>query len=84
VTAKGAKLSGIIFPAGQSTTYSVLIGTSARHQKTVKGGKLSGSAAKSVLIKVKGLKSGRTYHFRLVATNASGTGAGRQVSFKTK
>lgn len=84
VTSKSAKLSGIIFPAGQSTTYSVQIGTNTRHRKTIRGGRLNGSSPKSVLITVKRLKPGKTYHFRIVASNASGTGVGQQVTFKTK
>jgi uncharacterized repeat protein (TIGR01451 family) len=85
VTKSGAKLSAIINPAGEPTTYRIQLGTSKHYGKTVHGGRLPGrSSPTGVVIKVKGLKAGKTYHFRIVASNASGTGNGQDATFKTK
>jgi len=85
ITSSKAKLSGIINPAGQATTYSVQYGTSKKYGKTAKGKTLKASTTPSgIVISVKGLKAGKTYHFRVVATNAAGTSYGKDVKFKTK
>jgi uncharacterized repeat protein (TIGR01451 family) len=74
-----AKFSGIVNPGGESATYSVVIGS-----KTYKGGTLkAGSTPKGVVISVKGLKAGTTYHFKIKAVSAAGTGYGQSVKFKT-
>lgn len=83
ITKTGAKLSGLVNPAGQKTTYSFELGTSTRHEKAVKGGTANGSTPKAVLVKVKGLRPGTTYDFRIVAKNASGTSTGQNVKFRT-
>jgi Domain of unknown function DUF11 len=85
VTKSSAKLSGIVNPAGLATTYSIQYGTSKKYGKTAKGKTLAaGTSAKGIVISVKGLKAGKTYHFRIVATNAIGTSRGQDVTFKTK
>jgi uncharacterized repeat protein (TIGR01451 family) len=85
ITKSKAKLSAIINPAGQATVYKIQYGTSKKFGKTAKGKTLAASTTpKGVVISVKGLKAGKTYHFRIVATNASGTSDGQSVSFKTK
>ncbi len=83
ITKTGAKLSGLVNPAGARTTYSFELGTSTRHEKSVKGGTVNGSTVKVVLVKVKGLKPGTTYDFKIVARNASGTSSGQNEKFKT-
>jgi len=85
ITTTKAKLSGIINPAGQATTYSVQYGTSKHYGKTAKGKTLKASTtATGIVISVKGLKAGKTYYFRIVAKNASGTSYGKAAKFKTK
>jgi uncharacterized repeat protein (TIGR01451 family) len=85
VTSSTAKLSAIVNPAALSTKYSIQYGTSKKYGKTAKGKTLAASTTpKGVVISVKGLKAGKTYHFRIVATNASGTSYGQDVTFKTK
>ena len=85
ITTTKAKLSGIINPAEQATTYSVQYGTSKHYGKTAKGKTLkAGSTPEGVVISVKALKAGKTYYFRIVAKNASGTSYGQAVKFKTK
>jgi len=85
ITTTKAKLSGIINPARQATTYSVQYGTSKHYGKTAKGKTLkAGSTPEGVVISVKALKAGKTYYFRIVAKNASGTSYGQAVKFKTK
>jgi uncharacterized repeat protein (TIGR01451 family) len=85
ITTSKAKLSAIINPAGQLTTYFFQYGTSKSYGKVLGGKALVASTTPSgVVVSLKGLKSGKTYHFRIVATNASGTSYGKDASFKTK
>ena len=73
VSSNGARLSGMVNPAGESTTYSFQIGTSRSYGKTMHGGKLKAALNPfSVSVSVASLKAGKTYHFRVVATNATG------------
>ena len=44
---------------------------------------MNGGTPKAVLVKVKGLKPGTTYDFKIVAKNASGTSTGQNEKFKT-
>jgi uncharacterized repeat protein (TIGR01451 family) len=85
ITTSKVSLSAIINPAGQSTSYAIQYGTSKKYGKTAKGKTLAaGSNPDGVVISVKGLKAGTTYHFRIVAANATGTSYGQDVTFKTK
>lgn len=78
------RLSAIVNPAGQTTTYSFQLGTSKKYGTKVKGGTLSaGETPRDVAASVSKLKAGTTYHFRIVAKNASGTSYGRDATFKT-
>jgi uncharacterized repeat protein (TIGR01451 family) len=84
VSATSARLSGIINPGGASTTYSFDIGTSKSYGKILHGGKLKSALRPfSVSVPVASLKAGKTYHFRIVATNAEGTRKGQDMTFKT-
>src|SRR5664280_573979 len=80
----GATLSGTVNPAGQATTYAFEYGTSTSYtEQTAVQSAGSGSIATTVGTELKGLLPGTTYHFRLLATNAGGTSAGTDASFKT-
>jgi multidrug efflux pump subunit AcrA (membrane-fusion protein) len=85
VAATAATLSGTVDPSGSDTHYQFQYGTSAgslgSKASSLDAG--SGNTAVNVTANLTGLKSGQTYYFRLVATNASGTVNGAEVSFKT-
>jgi hypothetical protein len=79
-----ATLNGTVNPEGQATTYMFEYGTTTSYGSetaTTSGG--SGSAGIKVLAPLTSLTPNTTYHYRLVATNASGTALGSDVSFKT-
>ncbi|HWF25685.1 MAG TPA: choice-of-anchor Q domain-containing protein [Solirubrobacteraceae bacterium] len=85
ITKSSAKLSAIINPAGRVTTDTIQYGTSKRYGKTATGRPLAASLTPvGVVMSVKRLKAGKTYHFRVVATNAMGTSYGQDRTFKTK
>ena len=83
-TATSAKLSAIVNPAGQSTSYSFQLGTSIGYGTTVPGATIAGtSTPQGVVTSVTSLTPGTIYHYRVVATNASGSTNGQDVSFTT-
>jgi uncharacterized repeat protein (TIGR01451 family) len=85
LTKSSAKLSGIVNPGGQSATYGFEVSTSTKFRSIIKAGTLAvGTTPKGVLRSIKSLKAGKTYHFRVEATNASGTSFGQTVTFKTR
>ena len=74
VTTTTATLTGSVNPAGSDTTYRFEYGLSASlglRTGSMKAG--SGESSVSVELEATGLKPGKTYFFRLVATNAGGT-----------
>jgi hypothetical protein len=81
----GAILHGSVFPANQVTSYSFQYGPSATYDAqtppTVAGG---GTRTLFVAATIGGLTPGTTYHYRLVATNATGTTFGADRTFDTK
>jgi hypothetical protein len=84
LTTSGAQVSATVNPNGQATTYAFQYGTSTNYGSqtaTAKAG--SGTTAVSVHATLKGLVSGTTYHYRVVATNPSGTTAGADMTFET-
>jgi hypothetical protein len=79
-----ARLNGSVNPNGQATTVTFEYGTSTSYgTKTPAASAGSGTSTKSVSAAVTGLVGGATYHFRLVATNATGTTAGADQTFTT-
>jgi phosphodiesterase/alkaline phosphatase D-like protein len=84
VTPTSATLTGLVTPNGLSTTWWFEYGTTTGYgSKTGSHGAGSGSAETKVSLTVKGLKVGTTYHYRLVAQNASGKTAGGDHTFST-
>jgi hypothetical protein len=72
-----AILNGTVNPEGQSTTYYFQYGTTAAYGlQTSPANAGSGSATVAVHSRITGLSTGTTYHYRLVAQNASGTSQG--------
>ncbi len=79
-----ATLNGTVNPVGQSTTYHFEYGaTTSYGSDTATAGAASGNADVRVSDSIGSLVPATTYHYRLVATNASGTTLGADVSFKT-
>ncbi len=77
-----ATLNGTVDPNGQPTTYYFEYGSSASYgKKTASESAGSGTSAKSVTAFITGLTPGKTYHFRLVAKNASGRSNGADEVF---
>ena len=84
VTSSTATLNGTINPRGQTTTYQFQLGTDTNYiftQFVQDAG--NGSVAAPVSVVLAGLQPGTTYHFRLIAGNASGTSNGNDLSFTT-
>jgi hypothetical protein len=86
-TGEAATLRGWVNPNGLSTTYQFEYGTtSGTYTNTVpipaeSAG--SGTETKSVSYKISGLTRGKTYYYRITASNSAGTSNGSEVSFTT-
>jgi hypothetical protein len=79
-----ATLNGSVNPNGQAATVYFEYGTSTAYgAKTPVASAGSGTATKNMSAAVSGLTGGATYHFRVVATNATGTTAGTDLTFAT-
>ena len=84
VAPTSARLNGTITANGQSTTWYFDYGMSTRYgTRTAVKGAGSGTGATRVNAPLTRLRTGVTYHYRLVATNASGTTFGGNRSFST-
>lgn len=82
LTTSSATLNGTVNPNGRGTTWHFDYGTSTSYgASTPSQNAGSGTAAVSVAAPVTGLTPGRTYHFRLVATNDAGTARGADQTF---
>jgi hypothetical protein len=84
VTPTSATLNGSVDPNGRATTWFFEYGTSTSYgTRTAVKSAGSGTRATQVNASVTRLRTGVTYHYRLVATNASGTTVGRDRTFST-
>jgi phosphodiesterase/alkaline phosphatase D-like protein len=84
VTDTTARLGATVNPRGDATTFEFRYGTTNPPLVSTVGGSAgSGSTGAAVRDDLTGLKPGTTYHFRVSATNASGTSEGAVVSFTT-
>ncbi len=85
ITTTCATVSGSVNPNAQATTYQFQFGTSTSYGGTTAVTSAgSGTSATAVSAALTGLKPNTTYHYRVVATNASGTTNGADATFKTK
>jgi hypothetical protein len=84
ITSTSATLKGAVNPEGQATTYYFEYGTTTSYgSDTATSSAGSGTANVSVSAPLRSLAPAKTYHYRLVATNGSGTTLGSDVSFTT-
>ena len=84
ITTTAATLSASVNPNRQSTTYQFQYGTSTPYTSaTTATSAGSGSSSGAVSGALTGLKPNTLYHYRIVATNASGTTDGADATFKT-
>jgi hypothetical protein len=85
-TETAATLHGYVNPEGLSTTYRFEYGQTTSYGKTIpapNGEVGSGVVWTAVSQSPSGLEQDRTYHYRLVATNGSGTVYGEDHTFAT-
>lgn len=79
-----ATVTGTVDAGGQATTWYVEYGTGTSYgTRTGSESAGSGTSPTSVSAQLSGLKPGTTYHYRLVATNSSGTSRGADAVFTT-
>ena len=84
VSSDSATLNGTVNPNGQTTTYCFEYGVDTSYGSTTSSASAgSGNSAISVNAAISGLTSDTTYHYRLVATNSSGTSNGDDKTFST-
>jgi plastocyanin len=85
VSESEATLNGTVNPSEQETSYFFEYGTTAAYgQKTTEASAGSGASPVDKSATVVGLTASTTYHFRLVAKNASGTTHGSDRTFTTR
>ena len=82
VAATSATLNGTVNPSSRATTWYFEYGTSTSYgTRTPVKDAGSGTSPVAVAASVTGLRSGRVYHFRLVATSDAGTSRGADQTF---
>jgi hypothetical protein len=74
-TLTGAKLHGTVNPNGLTTTYKIEYGTVLPYNKSTESVTVSGTGETPVAVETEllGLNARTTYHYRISATNSSGT-----------
>ncbi len=84
LSAQEATVEGTIDPEGVASTYHFEYGNgSSFDTRTVESAAGSGSGAVTVSATLKGLKPNKTYHYRLVGSNPSGSIDGSDQTFTT-
>jgi phosphodiesterase/alkaline phosphatase D-like protein len=84
ISTTSANLTGSVDPQGQSTTYYFQYGTTTAYgSQSSPSSAGAGTAYTVVSAAVGGLTPATTYHYRLVATNPTGTSFGADKAFTT-
>jgi len=85
VNTEGAVLNGTVNANNQTTTVTFQYGTTTSYGTTVNAtpSTVSGTVNTSVNASLSSLLPDTTYHFRVVATNSSGTSYGSDLTFST-
>src|SRR4051794_24318107 len=86
VTQVAATLNGSVNPNGEATTYRFDYGPTKTYGSATpdQGPTAADKVNHPVTAQIDGLNPGTTYHYRLVAVNASGTKLGGDKTFKTQ
>jgi hypothetical protein len=82
VSQTAATIAGTVAPNGQATSFVWEVGTSASYGTSVYGSAGEGEA-ESLSLQLSSLLPATTYHYRLVASNRSGTVYGADQTFTT-
>ena len=83
ISSTGATLNGRVNPGQDTTTYHFEYGTTTAYGSRTADQTANGNATKNASAPVSGLSPSTTYHFRLVASNASGASNGSDMTFTT-
>ena len=86
VTNTSATVNATVNPNGESTNYAFQYGTSNHYGQQTAGAAVPGGASTTtqpVSASISNLTPGTTYHYRVIASNASGTVVGADATFKT-
>lgn len=79
-----ATVAGTVNPNGQATSWYLEYGTSVGYgSKSAEKSAGSGTVVVDVSVTLTGLSLGTTYHYRVVAVNATGTARGSDATFST-
>ena len=84
VSTHTVQLNGAINPQGPTTTWYFQVGLTTAYGLQTTTETISGLGARPINVRLSGLQSGSTYHFRLVACSANGLYVGPDHVFKTK
>jgi hypothetical protein len=84
ITTSAATVTGTVNPGGAQTSYHFDYGTTSSYGlKTTDNDAGAGSSAVSVSAGLTGLTADTTYHYRIVASNATGSSQGADRTFRT-
>ena len=83
VTTSAARLNGSLDPHGLTTTVQFQYGTTTSYGHTTAMQSQTGNTYRNIAANIIGLAAHITYHFRIVATNGSGTRTGSDKTFTT-
>jgi RTX calcium-binding nonapeptide repeat (4 copies) len=85
VGARSAVVSGKVDPGGEATSWYVEYGTTTAYgSRTDAQSAGNGTTPVDVSAQLRGLETGVTYHYRVVATNADGAGRGADLTLTTR
>ena len=83
VASFSATLNGTVNPNGLTTAVHFDYGSTNNYGSSTATQNYNGSTAQDVVANVSSLRTGATYHFRIVASNAAGTTYGADRTFTT-
>jgi hypothetical protein len=84
VARRSATLNGSVDPQGLSTTVRFEYGRTTGYGSTTANQIFTGNTTQNVAANIRGLRSRKRYHFRIVATNSAGTSYGSDRTFTTR
>lgn len=79
-----ATISAAVNPRGLETSYFIQYGPTASYGTQTQPASTTGTTEVKLAESLTGLQANTTYHFRMVASNAAGTGFGPDRTFVTK